>query len=196
MRFRMSRRLFGLLAAATLVVAACSAAGAEEISTLSDNGQVASLDTTATTAAGSEATGEPDTETQLLAFAQCIRDEGFNIDDPTVDSSGNVQVPRPVNTTGEPGPPAGFTEAFDVCAEYLDGLTLGFQQGDATEREDQFLAFAACLRDNGYDVPDPDFSVGGGRGFLQDIDQNDPAFQAASAACSDILSSIGRGPGG
>ena len=49
-------------------------------------------------------------------------------------------------------------------------------------------------------MPDPDFSgtpgQGGGGGPFGAIDRTDPAFQAASEACQDVLPGVGPGGGG
>lgn len=127
-----------------------------------------------------------DAETQLLAFAECVRDQGFEIGDPTVDSDGNVQIPR------GSAPADGFAEARETCSENLDGVTLGFRGGDQTAQQDLFLEFASCMRDNGFDMPDPDSSSGGGRSLLRDVNQEDPTYQSAFANCDDILGA-GRG---
>lgn len=195
----MNTRLVGPLLVLVLTASACGAAAADsESGSLAGSGAVASLgdsDTAEGEAGTTGTTDEVDTEAQMLAFAECIRGEGFDIDDPTVDSDGNVLLPRP-NTTGTQGqgPPEGFAEARDACAEHLEGVELGFQRGDQTELQDEFLEFAACMRENGFDLPDPDLSDGGGgRGLLREVDQNDPAYQAAFANCDDILGGFGRG---
>jgi hypothetical protein len=36
----------------------------------------------------------PDDEAKVMAFVQCIRDEGIEYQDPVVDSDGNVQQPE------------------------------------------------------------------------------------------------------
>ena len=190
----MKTRLVGPLLLFVLAGTACGAAGASaesEQGSLGASGDVASLGDDDIGEADVEATGEIDTEAQLLSFAECIRGEGFEIDDPTVDADGNVVLPRPNAGTQGQGPPDGFVEARDACAEFLEGVEIGVQGGDQTGRQDQLLEFAACIRDNGFDLPDPDFSVGGGRGLLQEIDQADPAFQAAFSNCDDILGGIG-----
>ena len=179
-----------------LAASACGAASAGGGDTLlSEGGDVPSLGDADSAEPDAEPSGDVDMEAQLLEFAECIRGEGFDIDDPTVDADGNVRLPRPANSSGTQvqGPPEGFVEARDACAEHLEGVTLGFQGGDPTARQDQLLEFTACIRDNGFDLPDPDFSVGGGRGLLQEIDQNDPAYQAALANCDDILGGFGGG---
>ena len=107
--------------------------------------------------------------------------------------------------------PKGIREAFEDCGDLLDGLNLGFQDRDLTEFEDTFLEFAQCMRENGIDMDDPDFSnfgpggggdgggdAPGGRGgglFGGDLDFNDPAFQEALETCRDVLAGFGR-PGG
>ena len=132
-----------------------------------------------------------------------MRDEGIDIPDPTVDADGNIGL----------GFEAGAAEAdfdaiedaFSACSGHLDGVTLGFTEADVSEFEDRMLEFAQCMRDNGYDMDDPDFSdfafpgVDGaddderGGGFI-DIDPTDPDFEPALEACQDILA--GFGPGG
>jgi len=171
--------------------------------------RVASLD--AVTAEPDSDAGEPDTvgvvddEQALLDFSACMRDQGVDFGDPTVDADGNVRL----NPGGQPG--AGIDRdsvdgAFQICGGYLDGVTLGFRDTDFTELQDQLLQYSVCMRDNGYDMPDPDFSrlgqpgdgpgdgPGGGGGIFGGLDFDDPAFQAAQQACQDILA--GFGPGG
>jgi hypothetical protein len=72
--------------------------------------------------------------------------------------------------------------------------------------QDAMVKFAQCMRENGYDLPDPTFdgppspgsseSPGDG-GPFGGIDQNDPAFKKAFDACRDQLPGIpGGGPPG
>jgi len=193
-------RLIGLLTATVLCAAACGEAndvGAADgaPATASSGADVATLDDEDATDTDGGDAADVDVEAQLLAFAECIRGEGFDIDDPTVDADGNVRLPRPTtdSATQGQGPPEGFREARDACAAHLEGLTLGFQGGDQTEQQDRLLEFASCMRDNGFEMADPDFSGdGGGRRVLQDVDQNDPSYEAAFSVCGDLL---GDGPG-
>ena len=92
-----------------------------------------------------------------------------------------------------------FDAAQEVCLVHLEGVTLGFDQVDQTEFEDQLLAFATCMRDNGIDMDDPDLSgfEPGGDGEpgvidpFGDVDSTDPAFQSALEACEEHLSGFG-----
>lgn len=190
-------RLLVVIAAMSLVVAACG-------DDASDGG-VASLEdigaTPEETPAAGDATADP--EQALLAFAACLRDNGVDIDDPTVDADGNPVLARP-GQGDAPRDPEAFRQARDTCEPLLGGVTLGFGLRDDTERQDSLLEFAQCMRDNGYDMPDPDFTAGPGEGGgpgggpFGGIDFDDPVFQAASEQCSDILAGFGpgQGPGG
>ena len=193
----MKFKLLATAAALAIVAAACSTTGSEP-----DQG-VASLETTDTapvTAVEDQTGSQQSDEEVALAFAQCLRDEGIDVDDPTVDSSGNIRPPRMrdiLNAT------AGLTleeinTARDACMPLLDGITFGFENVDPTEREDRLLAFAACMRENGYNLPDPDLSKtrgSGGGPFGGSIDITDPAFQTAATACDSVFGGFSGQPG-
>ncbi len=179
-------RAWALLAvAAGLTLTACS--------TSTDRAQVASLqDAGGATAgaAGTSASAPASTEAELLAYVQCLRDQGVDIADPTVDADGNL-------TLGGGGPGSGsgtgtpmidhdaLLAAQDVCGEAPAGA-FGSAIRDTTEFQDAALAFVQCMRDEGIDVPDPDFSTTsgpGGGGMLGDVDRTDPAVIAALETC-------------
>ncbi len=195
------KKIMLLVAVMALVATACggSADADDGVASLDGSLQLdGATDTTAPVLSEEEA---------LLAFTACLRDAGVDIDDPTVDSEGNLRIARPNAGAGSGGDSGNFDrEAFraarDECGEFLEGVALGFRDTDRTEIEDQLLEFAACVRDNGYDIDDPDFSStpgqGGGGGPFGDIDREDPAFVAAAEACQDLLPGFARGggPGG
>lgn len=205
------KRLLPMLAVIALVAAACGGGD-------SDSG-VASLEVSGDEVAAisdGEATTDVDQEEAVLAFAACMRDNGVDMEDPTVDADGNVRL----NLRGNAAPgEEGFDReivgaAREACSEYLDELSFGFENRDNAEFQDQILEFASCMRENGYDMADPDFSSfgpggegdegEGPRGPFGAIDPEDPAFQAGLEACQDILSGFGPdgagprfgGPGG
>lgn len=194
------RRMLLLPAVVALVVSACGgSAGADEgVASLDDTGAPDVAPATAAPAASPEEA--------LLAFTACLREQGFDVPDPTMDAAGNLQLERPAAAQQDPDfDRDAFRNARQACDEHLQGVALGFRGEDRTETEDQLLEFAACIRDNGYDMPDPDFSnatpgQGGGGGPFGGIDRSDPAFQAAAEACSELLPGVGRGvprgPGG
>lgn len=192
------KRIMLLVAVMALVATACGGSADADDGVASLDGSVildGATDTTVATMTEEEA---------LLAFTACLRDAGVDIDDPTVDAEGNLQIGRPNAGAGAAGGDTGnfdreaFRAAREECDDFLEGVALGFRDTDRTEIEDQLLEFAACVRENGYQMDDPDFSgtpgQGGGGGPFGGIDLEDPAFVAASEACQDALP--GFGPGG
>jgi hypothetical protein len=60
--------------------------------------------------------------------------------------------------------------------------------------KESIQTYAACVRRNGYDLPDPNLS---GDGPIFDegaVDRDDPAFAKASKACQDLLRPSGGTP--
>lgn len=193
-----------LVAVLALVAAACggSADADDGVASLDDSVQLDG-------ATDSSAVPEMTREEALLAFTACLRDAGIDINDPTVDAEGNLRIARPNAGAGAAGDEGNnfdreaFEAARESCGGFLDNVAIGFQDTDRTEIEDQLLEFAACMRDNGYQMDDPDFSNGGpgqgGRGGpFAGIDRDDPAFAAAQEICQDFLPGVGPdgGPGG
>jgi hypothetical protein len=129
-------------------------------------------------------------EESVLAFTACLRDEGLNVDDPGVDEEGNLIPPTPHAVAAKSLDMAAVHSAFDVCKGFLDDVTFGLSTEDLSQREDELLEFAVCMRSNGYDMPDPDFSGDGHSGagpFGDAIDTDDSAFQTAARSCEGII---------
>ena len=186
-----SKRLLAIaLVAAALLAASCSSSD--------DTARVASLETATTVASPDTETQDPDTladtEAAMLAFAQCLRDQGINIDDPTIDANGNVQLPpitlefEAVEGEDPEEAMADLDGVMESCNEHLEGITATADAPDMTGIEDDFLAYAACMRDNGVEMPDPDFSSDGG---IVELGAGDEAeFEAADAECRHLISNF------
>ncbi len=173
-------RALALLVAAGLTLSACSSS--------TDVAEVASLERTAGTS--TDAAADPASEAELLAYVQCVRDQGVDLADPTVNPDGTL-------TLGGGGPGSGdgsgvpaidhdaLLAAQEVCGEVPTG-SLGSAIKDTTEFQDAALVFVQCLRDEGLEVADPDFSTTsgqGGGGMLGGLDRTDPAVAAALEVC-------------
>lgn len=153
--------LVGLGLAFVLVAAGCgSKSGAAE-------SQVATLGTSPGVSVETTTTVARSTEEALLAVAQCLRDNGVDVPDPTFDANGNP-------TGGLFGPDSGvdprseeFRTAMEACRSLMQGVTLG-GRGPGFDRQaiqDAMNNFTACLRDQGLEVDDvtfPDRGAGGG----------------------------------
>lgn len=144
-------------------------------------------------AAGSESETATDEE-QTLEFAQCMRDNGVDMEDPTVNADGTINLSRPGNGSGDDGEGGEFDAAFEACSDILEGATFLGGSLDETETQDQLLEFAQCLRDQGLDVDDPDlsnFGPGDDSPFGENFDPQDPANAEVMDACSDIFTGFG-----
>ena len=165
-----------------------------------DNGDadgVASIeDVVTTSAAPGETTAAPESdgsdEEAVLEFASCMRQRNIDFPDPTVDADGNVGFDfaalRTLTATDE----AELDAAFEACVPLLAGVSFGFERIFAAEFQDDLVAFAGCMRDNGFDMPDPDFAAltTTGEIFPSTLDINDPDFDAAFEACQETLPGI------
>ena len=179
-----------LVLALVLVAAAC---GGEE----SDDG-VASIEDVVTSAASSSATTQPAADSQsdedsVLGFAACMRDRNIDFPDPIVDASGNVGFDFEALSDLALVDQNELEGAFEACVSLLEGVSFGFERIFETEFQDDVVAFAGCMRENGIDMPDPDFSgILEGRqlfpGWEPELD--DPDFEAAFEACEEVLPGI------
>lgn len=132
-------------------------------------------------------------EERLLAFAECMRDNGVDFPDPVVEADGTVTFgSRPGSGGGgtaalrEIGRDPDLPAARETCQDLVAGLAFGPGQGgfDLVELQDTLLEFARCMRDHGVDIGDPDLSrIGPGAdddqpgGPFGVIDTDDPAFE-------------------
>lgn len=200
-----SRRLAVVAAIAAIGLVAAACGGGADAST----DGVASLEgaesVVATTTAAPESTSD-DVEQAVLAFAACMRDHGVDMEDPTVSADGTIEFGfRAGGGAASDIDRGALRDARDACSEHLESVTLGFRRGDDSEIQDLMFEYAQCMRDNGYQMDDPDFSGFGPAGEGEDdaprsgpfgvIDPEDPAFQSAQAECEDILAGFGRPPG-
>ena len=160
-----------LVVALGLLLAACGSA----------TDDVPSLEATPTAVVEQETFND---EAAVMAFVQCMRDEGIEFKDPVIDSDGNVQQPEFVE---------GFTVTqeelaapYEACFHHIEGLTFGRERADTSAQVDQFVALATCLREKGYDVDDPtaetfkQWSID----FRVEFDWDDPDAMAAYEECS------------
>jgi hypothetical protein len=141
-----------------------------------------------------------DPEEAVLRFAQCMRQHGVDMPDPKVDGDGHFSIsfrgsgPRGRND-------AAFQRAQTACQHLLPRQGKPPSREQQAQMQDQLVKFAQCMRAHGVDMPDPDFSNGGGGvtfiGGPGKIDPDDPAFQRAQEACKSFLpGEISTGTGG
>ena len=183
------KQLIPLVAVVALVLAACGGG--------SDEG-VASLETATTAAPDDAADIEVDNEEALTRFAQCMRENDIDIDDPTVDADGNLTFGGSSQEDNiEEFDQDALQAAFDACEEHLVGVAMGFTSEDLSEFEDTLLEFTQCMRDRGFDMDDPDLSSGPGGviDMFGELDPTDPDVVEAAEECQEVFANLPFGGG-
>lgn len=192
-------RLLLILVPVALTLAACSSTPSDQVATLT--GASASVSATPTLSSAQR-------EQLALQFAACVRKNGVpDFPDPTVDQNGNLRLFGNGVGSLSTQDRQNMRTAFQACQQYAKGLFQGFSQQNQQQFQDQILAFAECMRANGYNMPDPTFNNGppspgaspssGDRGGpFGSINRNDPAFQKAYTACQSKLPGFAGGAGG
>jgi hypothetical protein len=136
--------------------------------------------------AGDE-TGLPGEEAEL-AHAQCMRDHGIDWPDPEfVDGEWELRLDDDIDLES-PAYKAAEAECAQVQQEALpEGNGMNPDERAHMEEEmDRALEFAACMRDQGLDFPDPVMDDNGNiSGPAGPMDGDWDAFEAAKAVCED-----------
>ncbi len=190
------RRTILIVVVLAVVTAACSGDNGTQVASLAEAGTLSTIASDTT-----EDTPEASEEDAILAFAACMRENGIeDFEDPEFDENGGIIFGfRDQAEAGEVDRDT-IRQAMDACREHLDGLAFGPGSVDRSEIEDTMYEFAACMRDNGYDMPDPEFGTPGegngqGGGPFGEIDPADPAYQAAFDVCEEVFGGSIRLPG-
>ncbi|WP_155830184.1 hypothetical protein [Glycomyces tenuis] len=155
---------------ALMPAAACGEDAAEDDS-------VASVDGGATQSETAEEE-EVSREEALQNYVECMRDNGVEaMPDPS--PNGGMQL------TPEVGEDPEFEAAQEACQEELPD---GGPGGGGGPDPELVLEFVECMRDNGVeDMPDPQ---SGGGIMMGPETAEDPDFEAAMAACEDVLQEL------
>jgi hypothetical protein len=150
---------------------------------------------------GSEASGDAqaNAEDAALDYAKCMREHGVDVPDPKPGAGGfGIQI-----QSSDPQENEKFQDAQDACGDILQKAIPEGDRPDPAEMRDKLHEMTECLRDKGYDVPEPQvFGPGDSppdnppapSKELQDL-MGDPDFQQAQEDCSKEAGMSGGGPG-
>jgi len=143
--------------------------------------------------ASAAADSNGDLEKQVQAYVECLRENGADVPDPTVDEKGNITFGQPA--AGQTFDRAKIQEAQKKCGEPPEGITSGMTRLNDPATQDAAVKFAQCMRAEGVNVPDPDLSkIGSGEGgAFGDIDRDDPKVSAAIDTCQHVWTDAGIG---
>jgi hypothetical protein len=88
-----------------------------------------------------------------VQFAQCMRDHGYQVPDPTFDQDG---LPQYGETLGTMAKNDDYDHIRQTCFEPLNAA---YQAAGVPNKKevnpDDLLGFARCMREHGIDIPDP-----------------------------------------
>lgn len=107
-----------------------------------------------------------------LAFAECMRRHGVEVEDP--------KPGHGIALEDDPG----TKKALAACNDKLGGAGQELSSDEEGELREGALAFARCMRKEGIDMGDPVFLGPGKFHFgIEGLDTTSPAFEAAQASC-------------
>ena len=125
----------------------------------------------------------------MLAYAQCMRENGVDMADPEPGQRG-IRLRAPKGVT-----PEQMETAEQACRKHLDDIEAPeLSEEQQKEFQEAALAHARCMREHGIDIPDPTFGEDGratirirrGDG-ASGPDPESPEFKEAQEACRDKM---------
>lgn len=192
------KRSLLVLATMALVVAACGSSTSTGVASLEDAGAQPNNE------AQVDPKDDRSTDESLSDFAACMRENGIeDFEDPVVDGDGGIAFGGGANGGGpggsggqvlpDPSELADLTAAFDACQEHMTGVISQFAGDgfDMVGAEDRMVEFAACMRDHGIDMDDPDFKDKGGMIDLGGFDLSNDETREAFEACQEGFGGLG-----
>jgi hypothetical protein len=131
----------------------------------------------------------------------CLKEKGVELPEPGQGGppGGSFEGGPPAGGPPSGGPPQGFgkggakmKKALEECgAELPQGKPEGGPPSSGAFRK-SIKEYAACMSENGYELPEPDLSGEGPVFKESEVDREDPKFEAANEKCQSLLG----GPGG
>ncbi|MGW1404540.1 hypothetical protein [Streptomyces sp. NPDC002403] len=151
------------------VAAACLIAAAVVLSATACSG-----DGSGTKSGKTASDGKKTEEDQALEHRKCLREQGLDIPEPKPGDNGHG-----ITINGGGKSKQEMEKAIKACQD----KAVGGGPKELTQAEkDKMLAFARCMRENGFDMPDPKFE--GGMAQAPAMQQKDmKKFEKANAAC-------------
>lgn len=170
------------VAALALTAAGCGGSSGNSVAQLGS--------TTTTTQGGALPTSGGAANSQMLAYARCMRSRGVSTF-PDPNSSG--QIPKTPVVNARKDDPARFDAANKACRHLAPNGGNGETPAEITQDWDQFRQFAQCMRRHGVsNWPDPTNRSPTDRRPMFDItavglDGNSPQLRAKAERCASSL---------
>ena len=172
----------------TFLMGALAACGGDDGGSGSELPDAAGASSESAGADSGAADADISAEDARLKFAECMRENGIDVPDPG--PNGEMMV-SPQGVSQEQ-----VEAAHEACQEWLDVAMPEDGEGPQMSEEEKqaLLDMAQCMRDRGYDFPDPEFDGGRVTQRLQGVDPEDPAVQSDMEECREESGMTG-GPG-
>lgn len=128
---------------------------------------------------GDKASDEADREDAMLDYARCMREHGVPMEDPSSDRGLIIQGDGSIDQDT-------IRAAEEECGEIIEDVLPREGAGEMPEEQKEaMLAMARCMRERGWDMPDPQFEGGRVTQRMEGgIDPEDPSFRKDSEECA------------
>lgn len=155
--------------------------------------QVATLGSPEPAASAPPASPAPDGQQALLDWAACMREQGIDMDDPRFGLDG--ELAGGLGKDGEGSKVDRKSEdyglALEVCSDLLDTFKAPPDAAAQAEQAETMLAWAACMRDEGVGLPDPN-PDGSFPSYDWKVDLKGDVYTAADEACRALTGVGGK----
>lgn len=131
-----------------------------------------------TKSGGSASTTEKTEEDQALEHRKCLREQGLEIPEPKPGENG-----MGVTIDGGSKSKQEMEKAFKACQDKAVG---GGPKELSQAEKDKMVAFARCMRKNGFDMPDPKFDGGMAQAMPAPKGSEMKKFEKADKACESV----------
>jgi hypothetical protein len=165
----------GLTAAIGLVGCSNSPSSSGNVASLNGGGATS---TSANPGSGSgNAQSDAAQQDAMVKFAQCMRQHGINMPDPSPAGGGRGAIEAIPGSKDSAG-----MQKMQAASTACDKLLPNGGKPTAQDEQRQ-LKFAQCMRAHGVDIPDPNPNPTGPQNGIS-ISMNDPKTKAALSACA------------
>ncbi|SED93224.1 hypothetical protein [Streptomyces sp. TLI_105] len=116
---------------------------------------------------------------QAFEHRKCLREHGLDVPEPKPGEKGTG-----LTIGGDSMSKEKMEKAFKACASKAGGA--GFGKEPTQADKDKALAYAKCMRENGFDMPDPKFDGGAQQALPIPQGAQKQKFEKAAEACEGV----------